>query len=114
MKTAYRLLFAGMLAIVFSATAVAHDGHKSDWNGALTVAVTPGGHVSLGGVIGYGPVMSLPAHRVAYVGRGHRAVVLLPSHRYSPVYRGHYRQGKSHGHHHPGYRPHRGRGHGGH
>lgn len=115
MNTAYRTLFAGMLAIVFSATAVAHDNHGADWSGGLSVAVTPGGHLSVGGALAYGPVVALPAVRVAYVEHGYRPVCRHPSHRYDRRYRGEYRHGKGHGrHHHAVYRGKHGRGHGRH
>lgn len=109
MNTAYQTLFAGMLAIVFSATAVAHEDHRGDWSGGLTVAVTPGGQIALGGAVGYGPVMALPAPRVAYVDRGYRPVCRHPSHRYARGYRGDYRHGRGYGRHDDrGHRHHRG------
>ena len=112
MNIAYQTLFAGMLAVVFSGPAVAHDYHGGNWSGGLTVAVTPGGHLSVGGALGYGPVVALPAPRVAYVDHGYRPACRHPSHGYHRGYRGERGYGRGHGrHHHDAYRPHRGRKH---
>ena len=93
MNTAYKTLLAGMLTIVFSGPALAHQSGQtnSGWSGGATIVLQPDGQVHVGGSIGYAvnavyaphqPVYYTPApHHVAHPVCGH------PSH-YRP--RGHH------------------------
>ena len=94
MNTAFKTLFAGMLALVFSATAIAHDNVDGSWSGGVTVSVLPGGQVALGGGVSYGPVVYQPVTH---------AVVPVPHHYPAcrhPSHPRHKARGRGHGHKH--------------
>ncbi len=99
MNKAFKTLFAGMLALVFSATAVAHDRVQGAWSGGVSISVLPGGDVAWTGGVTYAqPVYQPYPH----------AVVQVPVHRVACQHPSHYRHrghGKKHGH----YRKHRAR-----
>lgn len=58
MKIAHKALFIGMLAIVFTGPALAHDTRDGTWTGGVTVAVTPAGDLAWSGGLAYGPVVA--------------------------------------------------------
>ena len=58
MNLAYRTLFAGMLAILFCSTAVAHERHVSGWTGGVALSVSHRGEVNWDGRFSYGPVVT--------------------------------------------------------
>lgn len=96
MNTAYRTLFAGMLAIVFCGTALAHERHHGEWSGGVTIAVAPGGELSWYGGLAYGPELAYPVRRAA-VPRAYRVPMCHhPSHRHPVAYRHGHRHGKKH------------------
>ena len=97
MNLAYRTLFAGMLSLVFCGTAIAHDSHHGDWSGGISIAVAPGGHVSWGGGLNYGPVTHYPARYVVLSAPYRGQICRHPSHR-NP---GHHWKGHRHGKKHP-------------
>jgi hypothetical protein len=92
MNRAFKTLFAGMLALVFSATAVAHDRVDGAWTGGLAVSVLPSGDLAWSGGVTYGaPIYQPVSHAVVQV-PVHRVLCQHPSHY---RHRGH---GKKHGH----------------
>lgn len=96
MNTAYRTLFAGMLAIVFCGTAIAHDRHHGGWSGGVSVAVVPGGDLYWTGRLDYGADIAYPVRRV-FVPRGYRVLMCHhPSHRRPVVVRNGHRHGTRH------------------
>ncbi len=93
MNRAYRALFAGMLSIVFTGTAIAHDPYGGSWSGGVSVAVTPHGDLAWSGGLSYGAAVTYPV----------RHVVAVPVHDYGPVcghpsHRRHVAHGKRHKH----------------
>jgi hypothetical protein len=96
MNLAYRTLFAGMLAIVFCSTAVAHERHVSGWTGGVAVSVSTHGGLYWDGGFRYGPVVAYPARRVAWP-RIHRVPLCHhPIHRHPVVHRRGHRHGNEH------------------
>ena len=92
MNKAFKTLFAGMLALVFSATAVAHDRTDGVWGGGLSVAVLPSGDLAWSGGVTYSQAVYQPVSH---------AVVQVPGHRVSCRHPSHYRHrghGSKHGH----------------
>ena len=61
MNIAYKALLAGVLAIVFTGPAIAHEAREGAWTGGLTVAVTPTGELAWSGGLAYGPVVAYAA-----------------------------------------------------
>lgn len=102
MKIAHKALFAGMLAMLFTGPAIAHDTRDGAWTGGVTVAVTPAGELAWSGGLAYGPVVAYAAQPVVVAPQpAYRAVCGHPSHwRHAAQYRGH-RKGKHHRHTHP-------------
>lgn len=80
MNTAFKTLFAGMLALVFSATAIAHDHVDGSWTGGVSVSVLPGGQVAWGGGISYGAVVYQPVSQVLVPAPRHYPACQHPSH----------------------------------
>ena len=68
MNRAYKALLAGMLAIVFSGPALAHQAVQSNsgWSGGATVVLQPDGQVHVGGSIGYAVNAVYAPHQPAY------------------------------------------------
>jgi hypothetical protein len=89
MNTAYKALFAGMLAMVFTGPAIAHDAREGAWTGGVTVAVTPTGELAWGGGLAYRPVVAYAARPVVVAARpAYRPVCGHPSHRHHAAQRG--------------------------
>lgn len=97
MNTAYKTLLAGMLAIVFSGPALAHQsGHNiSGWSGGAAIVVQPDGQIHVGGSIGYSVNAVYGAHQPLYYAPA-------PHHVAQPVCRhpSHYRSRGKHGYKH--------------
>ena len=96
MNLAYRTLFAGMLAIVFCSTAVAHERHVSGWTGGVAVSVSTHGGLYWDGGFGYGPVVAYPARRVALPRVYHVPLCHHPIHHHPVVHRRGHRHGNKH------------------
>jgi hypothetical protein len=102
MNIAYKALLAGVLAIVFTGPAIAHDAREGAWAGGLTVAVTPRGQLAWSGGLAYGPVVAYAARPVVVAAPPvYRPVCGHPSHRrHAAHHRGH-KHWKRHRHAHP-------------
>jgi len=102
MNIAYKALLAGVLAIVFTGPAIAHDAREGAWAGGLTVAVTPRGQLAWSGGLAYGPVVAYAARPVVVAAPPvYRPVCGHPSHRrHAAHHRGH-KYWKRHRHAHP-------------
>ena len=107
MNIAYKTLFAGMLAMVFCGTAVAHDRGHGDWSGGVSVIVGPHGELAWSGGLNYGPVVT-HAPRYVRVPAPYRGPVCgHPSHRHPVVHhhghkhwRKHWKRHHRHHHYH--------------
>ena len=92
MNRAFKTLFAGVLVLVFSSTAVAHDRVDGAWGGGLSVSVLPSGDLALSGAVSYGQAIYPPVSH---------AVVQVPVYRVACRHPSHYRHrghGKKVGH----------------
>ena len=81
MNIAYKALFAGMLAMVFTGPAIAHDARHGAWTGGVTVAVTPAGELAWSGGLAYGPLVSYAPRPLVVAPPVYRPVCGHPSHR---------------------------------
>ena len=116
MKKSYRRIIGiGMLALVLSGPALAHDpgqysGYRNDtWGGSATVWGDSTGYTGYSGTLSYGAGYGYaPGYAPGYVpGSGHRHVAACrhqAGHGYAQGYRNGYKHGRKNGHH-------RGRGH---
>ena len=96
MNSAYRTLFAGMLAIVFTGSALAHQAVDSAWTGGVSLAVLPSGQVSWSGGLAFGSVVAQPAYRAVVPVPQRVPVCGHPSHRHYPGHRKARGHGKKH------------------
>ena len=101
MNRAYKALFAGMLCIVFTGPAIAHDPYGGSWSDGVSVAVTPHGDLAWSGGLNYGPALAYPVRHVVAVPAHYRVPVCgHPSHRHRVAHGKRHKHWKRHHHAH--------------